>query len=158
MLSSPRQKVWDEYFINIASTVATKSKDPSTKVGAVLVRPKSNALISTGYNGFPSRIVDDEAVMSTRVPSLKVPITKYDIVIHAEMNAILHALCDLDGATLYCTHQPCNDCLKHIIAVGIARVVYANPYTRADDVRAEIVRTNLVGASRILFEEYNPSV
>lgn len=107
---------WDTYFLRLCDTIATRSKDPSTQVGAIIVR--DNAVLSQGYNGFP-RGIDDTATRWERP-------AKYDIVVHAEMNAIMtaarygHAL---DGATLYCSLMPCAGCAKHIIQAGVREVV-----------------------------------
>jgi deoxycytidylate deaminase len=77
-------------------------------------------------------------------------------MIHAEMNALLHAKTDLFGTSLYCTHHPCisGGCLKHIIACGISRVVYLYDYDAITDRERCVVR-NLVSASGIKFIKYN---
>jgi dCMP deaminase len=104
---------WNEYFINLADLVSSRSPDPVTKHGSIIV-DSSNKIISTGYNGFPPN-----------GPDLELPITrpeKYDFIIHAEMNAILSARCDLRGCSMYITGVPCKNCLKHIVAVGIKKL------------------------------------
>ena len=106
---------WDKYYMKIASVVSERSKDPNTQVGAVLVS-KDNHIIGTGYNGFPPGC--DES------PELWESPTKYDYVIHSEMNTIIHSLGDTKGSTLYTTLFPCNDCAKAIIAAGISEVFY----------------------------------
>jgi len=113
------QHDWDIYFIQIAQVVASKSKDPSTKVGCVIVDSEHRP-VSFGYNGFVSKC--DESYMTYDRPM------KYKLIIHAEMNAILFADRNaLRGATIYCTHQPCETCLKHILQCGIKRIVYDDP-------------------------------
>lgn len=107
---------WDEYFISIAKTVASKSKDPSTKIGAVIV-DENHRPVSFGYNGLPQG-VEEKYLTLTERPA------KYYYVIHAEMNAILFAKRDLTNCTLYCEYAPCESCLKHIIQSGIKKVVY----------------------------------
>ena len=107
---------WDEYFISIAKTVAKKSKDPSTKIGAVIV-DENHRPISFGYNGLPQKAKEEFLTLTER------PL-KYHYVIHAEMNAILFAKRDLSGCSLYCEYAPCDACLKHIIQAGIKRVYY----------------------------------
>jgi len=103
----------------LARTVAGWSKDPSTKVGAVIV--KDRHIKSTGYNGFPKGIEDDVR--------LDVRELKYPRIVHAEMNAILQAGYEARGATLYMFFPgggvPCADCTKHIITAGIERIVVA---------------------------------
>jgi dCMP deaminase len=106
---------WDEYFISIAEQVAKKSKDPSTKVGCVIVDDK-NRPVSFGYNGFVGAC--DEDKMSNERP------IKYHLVIHAEMNAILFAHRNLENCTLYTLYAPCENCLKHAMQSGIRKIIY----------------------------------
>jgi len=108
---------WDTYFMNFAIAAADRSKDPSTQVGAALV-DKDNHVFMTGFNGFAPGAVER--------PDMWERPQKYPMVIHAEVNAIGHAArkgSSTDGATLYVTHFPCNDCAKAIVAAGIKRVV-----------------------------------
>lgn len=112
------QRSWDAHFLSIAKQVSQKSKDPSTKVGAVIVGPMKE-IRSTGFNGFPRGIEDTSKRYSDRR-------VKYPLVIHGEMNAIYNAT--LIGArtqrtTIYVTHPTCLDCAKGIIQTGIYRVV-----------------------------------
>ena len=120
---------WEEYFMGMAEYVSKKSKDPSTKVGAVIVRPdwtnRGNTVVSMGYNGFPRRMID-------RVTYLKDRAEKYPRVIHAEMNAILMATEPLDGCTLYVWPLACcAECAKHVCQAGIDTVIY--PHDDAND-------------------------
>lgn len=117
----PKPRDWDQVMMRMAQVIATMSKDPSTKVGAVLISP-DRTRISVGYNGFPRQIPDVEAWWNNRLNDKE--FSKYELVRHAEMNAITQAKTDLAGWTLYVTHHPCMDCAKHIVAEGIARVVY----------------------------------
>lgn len=112
---------WDELFMGLAFQIARRSKD-TTKVGAVIVDP-FNVVVSMGYNGAPGCIYPNiEAVaISTKDPGV---LNKYDVTVHAEMNAILFARRDLTGCTLYCTHHPCNRCAPVIAQTGIHHVVY----------------------------------
>jgi dCMP deaminase len=108
---------WDEYFLRIAGLAAQKSKDPSTKVGAVIVRP-DRTIVSLGYNGFPRGVADTPERLNDRP-------TKYSLVVHAEMNAILSARESLNGYTLYTVpFMPCDRCFMHVIQAGIKRVVF----------------------------------
>lgn len=102
--------------MTLAILVASWSKDPSTQVGAVLVDSKRR-VIGTGYNGFPRGVLDHPHRYANR------PL-KYEMVVHAELNAILNATRELDDSTLYVTLSPCNECAKAIIQSGIKRVVY----------------------------------
>lgn len=115
-------KSWDSYFLELATTVATKSKDPSTKVGAVIADIFTHEILSTGYNGFPTATPDLFTIWSNREKSGR-DLCKYDMVVHAEMNAILHCNRSYGNLVLYSTHPPCLDCAKHIIAFGISHVV-----------------------------------
>ena len=105
----------DHYFINITEEVASRSKDPSTQVGAVLV-DKNHRPISFWYNGF--LWAGDDRYLTWERPM------KYYFSIHAEMNAILFAKRDLEWCTLYCNYACCENCLKFIIQSGIKRVIY----------------------------------
>jgi dCMP deaminase len=109
---------WDWRFISLAYEIAQWSKDPSTQVGAVIVRP-DKTIASVGYNGFPRGMSDDSQLYLDRD-------TKYSRVIHGEMNAILSAKEPLKGFTLYTVPCfTCDRCAVHVIQAGIARVVSA---------------------------------
>lgn len=107
------KKQTKKYFLDIAKTVSKRSKDPSTKVGAVLV-DSNDRIISTGYNGFVAGC--DESHMSFERP------LKYHLTIHAEQNAILFARESLIGAKTFVTHGPCQDCLKLMLQAGIREI------------------------------------
>lgn len=117
------ERTWDETWLAVAREIAQRSKDPSTKVGCVLVSP-DNRQIAVGYNGFPAGFPDKELYWENRGQYSGV-LTKYDIVVHAEMNALLHAKTPVNNWTAYITHGPCPclNCAKHIAAAGIRRVV-----------------------------------
>lgn len=107
---------------------AMRSKDPSTKVGACIYHGDTGGLF-LGYNGFPIGFPDLKETWDNRDPSKG--ITKYDLVIHAEHNAILKALkagVDLTKCVLVCTHIPCPKCMRDIIAANkIPKVFYRSP-------------------------------
>jgi dCMP deaminase len=112
---------WDEYFMGVALLAAQRSKDPSTQVGACIV-DKDKRILSTGYNGFPHGCSDDEFPWN-RDEALGE--TKYQFVVHAELNAILNASGkSLSGAKVYVGLFPCNECAKAIIQAGIKEVIY----------------------------------
>jgi dCMP deaminase len=113
---------WEEYFMAIAQLSAKRSKDPGTQVGACIVN-KTKRIIGIGYNGFPTGCSDDELPWDREGEFLQ---TKYPYVCHAEMNAITNASNkpELDGASLYVSLFPCNECAKLIVQVGIKEVVY----------------------------------
>lgn len=107
---------WDIRFLEDARHVSRNSKDPTTKCGAVIVRP-NRTVASQGYNGFPMGMPDEGNVYADREQKLS-------RVIHAEMNAILFGREDLTGYALYVyPFLPCDRCAVHIIQAGIKRVV-----------------------------------
>ena len=108
-------KRWDDYFLGMAEYVSRQSRDPSTKVGAVIVRP-DKTVASVGFNGFPSGMDDQEAFYEDRE-------VKYSKTIHAEMNVILHAREPLHGYAIFLYPLlPCDRCSVHIIQSGIKAV------------------------------------
>ncbi len=112
---------WDEYFMGVAILSGMRSKDPNTQVGACIVS-SDNKILSMGYNGFPIGCSDDEFSWSREAQGLD---SKYLYSTHSELNAILNYRGgSLDGATLYVTLFPCNECAKAIIQAGIRCVVY----------------------------------
>ncbi len=113
---------WDEYFMLQAMMASTRSKDPSTKVGSVIVDQK-NHQISMGYNGFVAGIDESQLPWSKDLNEGLVN-TKYAYVVHAEANAILHAPASLEGARCYVTLFPCNECAKLMASKGIKEVIY----------------------------------
>ncbi len=112
---------WNERYMAMAKEVASWSKDPNTKVGAVAVGTKGQ-ILSQGFNGFPRGILDLPERLNERE-------VKYQFVVHAEMNVIYNATysgVSLDGAKLYVYGLPvCNECAKGIIQVGIKEVYVA---------------------------------
>ncbi|MGH7714849.1 MAG: deoxycytidylate deaminase [Vulcanimicrobiaceae bacterium] len=129
---------WDEYFMQIANTVATRSTCPRASVGCVLTRERR--ILTTGYNGAPSGVphctdvgcllVNDHCQRAT----------------HAEANAIvqgaLHGV-SVAGATAYCTHQPCVNCTKLLISAGIKKIIFDTPYP--DPIATDLLREAGVG-------------
>ena len=112
---------WDEYFMGIAYLSAMRSKDPNTQVGACIVS-QDNKILSMGYNGFPAGCSDDEFPWDREGAPLD---TKYVYVTHSELNAILNYRGgSLEGAKLYVSLFPCNECAKAIIQSGIKEIVY----------------------------------
>jgi dCMP deaminase len=115
---------WNKYFISMAELVATKSKDRSTQVGAVIVGP-NHEVRSTGYNGFPRGVFDDVDYRHERP-------TKYEYTEHAERNAIYAAArvgTPLEDCILYLNYSPrciCSGCIRAIIQSGIKCVVGPN--------------------------------
>ena len=126
---------WDEYFMGIALLSAMRSKDPNTTVGACIVG-SDNRILSVGYNGMPSGCSDDVFPWDRDGDTLD---TKYVYVCHAEMNAILNytGTTGMNGAKLYVTLFPCNECTKAIIQKGIKEVYYlSDKYSNTDESKA----------------------
>lgn len=112
---------WDEYFMGVAKLSGMRSKDPHSQVGACIVSP-DNKILSMGYNGFPMGCSDDEFPWAREGDELD---TKYFYVTHSELNAILNYRGgSLEGAKLYVSLFPCNECAKAIIQAGIKTIVY----------------------------------
>ena len=125
---------WDKRFMQLAETVATWSScyQENRHIGAVIVRDKR--ILATGYNGAPQGVESCRDRKECLRRKLDIPSgTRQEIcyAVHAEQNAIAQAAkqgIPVDGATLYCTHQPCVICAKMIINSGIKRVVYRYGY------------------------------
>lgn len=106
---------WHHRYLTLAQHVAAWSHDPSTKTGCVIAR-SDRTIAAMGYNGFPRGVNDDYTRYEDRP-------TKYGMVVHAEVNAILSAHGSVHGCTLYCSLAPCSSCAGAIIQAGIDRVV-----------------------------------
>jgi len=122
---------WDEYFINIAEVVATRSNCSSRSVGAIIVN--DNRIVSTGYNGTPKGYQNCFEGGCVRCASGTNTGEKLEecLCVHAEANAIIQAAYhggQVKGSTLYCTLEPCLSCAKLIINAGISRIVYKESY------------------------------
>ena len=125
----------NEYYIEIALTVAKRATCVRNKVGAVIVR--DNHILTTGYNGAPRGLAHCLDIGCLRNAQNIPSGTMHEKcrAVHAEQNAIiqaaLHGL-QTSGSTLYCTHQPCILCTKMIINAGIKHVIYLNAYPDPD--------------------------
>lgn len=121
---------WDEYFMGIAIFTSLRSKDPNSKVGAVIVN-SDNHIVGTGYNGFVAGA--DESIFSWEREGEWLQ-TKYPFVVHAEANAILNSTTsDLHNCRIYTTLYPCNECAKKIAQKKIGEVVYLWDKYRGED-------------------------
>jgi len=127
---------WDALYMAIALLMDVRSKDPSTRVGAVIVS-QDNRILSTGYNGAPNGFEDKYFPWGREGEELE---TKYPYVIHAERNAILNFrgnTREFNGAKLYVSLFPCNECAKELIQVGIKEVIYlSDKYADTNSVKA----------------------
>lgn len=124
-----KSEKWDERFLRIAREVATWSKDPSRKIGAVIVG-EQDQIIAQGFNGFPRGVNDSEERYNNRE-------VKYKYVVHAEKNAIYNAGnsgATIRGSTIYVVGLPvCHECAKAIIQTGIRRVVMDTKHVENKD-------------------------
>mgnify|MGYP000088074310 CR=1 FL=1 len=115
----PLKSEIDKVFMNMALNISKLSKDPSRKVGAIIVS-EDGRHFSVGYNGFPKGL--QESKEKWEKPA------KYDYVQHAELNAIMNCPWDCKGATIYVTLQPCHRCLGALRNSGIKNIVYLERY------------------------------
>ena len=110
-------KDWTSYFFDGIPWIASKSKDPNTKVGCIITN-QDHSIVATGYNGFPRGVYDDTERYEDRD-------IKLQLVVHAELNAIAYAAkhgVPLDNTTLYIDWVPCQNCMKAIIQAGITKI------------------------------------
>ncbi len=142
----------DEYFMEMAQLVSSRSTCLRRRVGAVIVKEKR--VLSTGYNGSPKGTKHCEELGCIRV-RMNVPSgTRHELCrgVHAEQNAVTQAAyfgVSVDGATIYTTTYPCSMCAKILINAGIREIVYSEGY--ADDLSKE-----LLGEAGIKIREYKP--
>lgn len=116
MMNKFNEEKWDKRFLGMAQFVSTWSKDPSTRVGAVIT-DGNKKIVSLGYNGLPQWVEDDENILLNREE-------KYKYIIHAEVNAILQANRDVFAGTIYTyPFLTCPQCASMIVQAGIMRVV-----------------------------------
>ena len=110
---------WSERFLDLAAHIAEWSKDPSTKVGCVIVDDDRH-ILTTGYNGFPRGVTDTDARLNERA-------IKHMFVVHAEANAVSAAArtgASLHGSTAYVTHPCCAQCAALLSQAGVKRVIH----------------------------------
>ena len=146
---------WDKRFMEVAHLVSNWAScyQQERKIGAVIVKDKR--IMTTGYNGAPAGVktcVERGEGMRKRLGVESGTHHELCYAIHAEQNAIIQAAklgVSIDGATLYCTHQPCVICAKMIVNSGIRRVVYEQGYP--DTFSVEMLREGGVLLER--FEE-----
>jgi dCMP deaminase len=115
------KETWTRYYLNLCEAISVKSKDPSRKIGAIIVG-QHNQIISTGFNGFPIGVDD---YIHNHPERYETPL-KYSYTVHAEVNAIAFAArsgVSTSNSTLYCTLHPCTECAKMIVQSGITDVI-----------------------------------
>lgn len=141
---------WDEYFMGVAKLSGLRSKDPNTQVGACIVS-EDNKILSMGYNGFPRGCSDDEFPWAREGEPLD---SKYFYVTHSELNAILNYRGgSLEGAKIYVSLFPCNECAKAIIQAGIKTIVYdSDKYAGTP---STIASKRMLDAAGVRYYKYN---
>lgn len=110
-------KNWNDYFLEMAHLVASKSKDPNTKVGCVIIT-EDKVVAATGYNGLPRGVADKPERMERPA--------KYLWTSHAEENAVAQAArvgMPLKGGIAYVTHMPCSRCARTLVQAGVTVVI-----------------------------------
>lgn len=141
---------WDEYFMGVAMLSGMRSKDPHTQVGACIVSD-DNKILSMGYNGFPKGCSDDEFPWAREGEPLE---NKYFFSTHSELNAILNYRGgSLEGAKLYVTLFPCNECAKAIIQAGIKTIVYE--IDKYEHTAAVIASKKMLDAAGVRYYQYS---
>ena len=132
--------LWDEYFMKITGVVSERATCVKRRVGAIIV--KDNRILSSGYNGSPKGMKHCGEVGCIR-KDMNVPSgQRHELCrgLHAEQNAIIQAAwhgVKIEGATMYCTYQPCVICVKMMINAGIKRLVYSGSYP--DELAANMI-------------------
>ena len=142
---------WDEYFMGVAFLSGMRSKDPNTQVGACIVSD-DNKILSMGYNGFPKGCSDDDFPWNRDAED---PLcSKYFYSTHSELNAILNYRGgSLEGAKLYVSLFPCNECAKAIIQAGIRTVIYDSD--KYADTPSVIASKRMFDAGGVRYYKYN---
>lgn len=133
---------WDSYFMSIAILSSLRSKDPRTKVGAVIVN-EDNHILSTGYNGTPRNMPDEEMPWeSLGEINNDILNIKNTYVVHAEANALTHFngnMRELEKSRMYVTLFPCNECAKLISNYRIKEVIYLQDYLKKSSNATKII-------------------
>ena len=143
---------WDEYFMGIALLSGMRSKDPNTQVGACIVS-SDHKILSVGYNGFPIGCSDDEFPWNREGDPLE---NKYFYAAHSELNAILNYRGgSLDGASLYVSLFPCNECAKAMIQSGIKEIIYQDD--KYAHTKSVIASKRMLDASGVCYRRYEPT-
>ena len=141
---------WNEYFINVARLLATRSTCLRRDVGAVIGKDKR--ILATGYNGVPAGVTHCTEVGCLR-EKLHIPSGERQEIcrgLHAEQNAIIQAArfgISIKDSVIYCTHQPCITCAKMIINAGIVEVIFAGDYP--DKLAVSILKEGKIKLAKI---------
>ena len=136
----------EEYYMGIARIVAERSTCTRAKVGAVLIDPKTNRIVATGYNGSSkgAKHCLDEGCLVHEGHCIR--------TIHAETNAILHLEHNYEKLHLYCTHQPCWQCYKILLASNVVQVTFEKRYP--DPLREALIKDRKMCQQNIVFIQF----
>lgn len=147
-------KRWNNYFMAIARETAKMSKDPITKVGAVIT--KDRRILSIGYNGAPHGFNDE--IVPKDSESCELVNQKNTYMVHSELNAILNfrgSLSELKDSIVYVTVSPCHECAKALIQLGVKAVIYDTLYHRKETSEVTKKLFDCCGVQFISLEEAN---
>ena len=139
---------WDAYFMSLALFVSSRSIDPRTKHGSVLV-DNHHRVLSTGYNGPPKGCYDDMLPLDSD--------SKYFIMVHSELNAIIQSRTSnttLDGFKCYVTGRPCLPCLCHLINAGCTEVIYGPIWSHCVTSEQNDLEKLILTGQKIKIREY----
>lgn len=141
---------WQKHYFKLAKNIADWSKDPSTKVGAIVIGADGQ-IESQGYNGFPRKILDKKTRLQNKA-------TKNKYVIHAELNCVFNACLSgiqLKNSTMYIYGAlPCSECAKAIIQAGIVEVYALQPENKPDWLASQTFAEKLFKEAKIKYTKY----
>lgn len=118
---------WDEYYLELCNVIKKRSTDPNRQVGSILVEIESNLVMGMGYNGLVSKSNDNIDWKDRELV--------HSVVLHAEMNCILHSNKSNNPLKMYITTSPCINCLKIIAASNIKKIIFIEKYKDFDNVK-----------------------
>lgn len=145
-MSNNRQENWDKTFLKMAKDLSEMSHCVSRQVGALIV--KDGRILSSGINGTPQGEINCDDIFTSDFDPIDHRQWSDDHEIHGEQNSLLFAArygISVDGATMYCTLQPCNQCIKNIMQSGIKRIVFSQYYDRVENTTEIVKRLNNLG-------------
>lgn len=140
-MTEHKRPSWDDYFIKITHLVAERSTCLKRAVGAIIV--KENRILTTGYNGAPKGLKHCSETGCIRKEMNVASGQRHELCrgLHAEQNAIIQAAwhgVKIEGATMYCTYQPCVICVKMMLNAGVKKLVFTGTYP--DELAAKMLR------------------
>lgn len=142
---------WNTYFMALVELNAMRSKDPNTKVGAIIVN-NLNQVLASGYNGLPRGLSDDNYPWDRTNKNWDA--NKYPYVVHAELNAVVNSSCDITNSTIYVSLFPCNECAKIIIQKGISKIYYGNDKYKNN--KENIAAKKMFDDAKVVYEKITP--